>query len=436
LSRFVIFLLVLSLTENLFPALNIIALSGLLLLYLAHANVTTDDPDVTPRTARKFTIYAYVYWITSYLLTGAPIANFFSYDFLRFDGALLIAYLPLLFLVNYSLNENYIRKVVDVFLGVLSAVAVLGAAEFANTLGVPLGLSTLPEELQLVHFAPSPPQFIVHGLFRAHNAAGAAYALASCIALALVLHERKTNLFSVRTLCFAAVFTGLVLSKSRTAYTAFLPVSIFIFGSARKDLKKALRIILLVIVPLSVFLLVQPEVSQRVQGITDTEDPNVFNRFIVFKEAIDDFYMSPLVGIGFGRHNDQSLVFSGIPNIAYIATGGDIVNDDEHAHNSYLHFLAEGGLIGLALMMGIWVGVYRWVKKARLRFAEFTFGKAFTVGVQGCVILQLLISFTEHSLGTGVSVLCTLTMVGLLHNLVASQYCLHGSLGACLQPAV
>lgn len=420
-SKLVIILLVLSLTENIFPALNVVAIISLIILYLIHHKTNVADPDTAPQRARRFTIYAYLYWVTSYLLTCAPIDNFFSYDFLRFDGALLIAYLPLLFFVDYSLGEDFIRLSVKIFLSALSVIAIFGAAEFADTLGVPLGLSALPDELQLVHFAPSPPQYILHGLFRAHNAAGAVYALASCISLALLLQEKKTRVLSLPTFWFAAIFTGLVLSKSRTAYTAFVPASIFIFATARKHLTQSLKIVALVVLPLSTFLLIQPEVSQRVEGITDTEDPNVFNRFIVFKEALDDFSMSPLIGIGFGRHNDDSLKFSGIPNVAYIATAGDVINSDEHAHNSYLHFLAEGGIIGLTLMMGIWVSVYRWVKRSRSQFAESTFGRAFATGVQACVILELLISFTEHSLGTGVSVLCTLTMVGLLQNLVAAE---------------
>ena len=435
-NKFVIIVLVVSLTENIFPALNVVAIISMVLLYLFHHRTNFAGPDIAPQRARRFTIYAYVYWVTSYLLTGAPIDNFFSYDFLRFDGALLIAYLPLLFFVDYSLDEDFIRHSVKVFLSVLSVVAVFGAAEFADTIGVPLGLSSLPDELQLVHFAPSPPQYILHGLFRAHNAAGAVYALASCISLALLLQEKKTRVLSLPTFWFAAIFTGLVLSKSRTAYTAFVPASIFIFATARKNLKQSLKIVALVVLPLSMFLLVQPEVSQRVEGITDTDDPNVFNRFIVFKEALDDFYMSPLLGIGFGRHNDDSLKFSGIPNVAYIATSGDVINSDEHAHNSYLHFLAEGGIIGLTLMMGIWVSLYRWVKKVRSQFAESTFGKAFVTGVQACIILELLISFTEHSLGTGVSVLCTLTMVGLLQNLAASEGRVRVLMPARLQPAM
>lgn len=434
-SKCFIILLVLSLTENIFPAFNVVAIIGMVLLFLVHHQTHIAGPDDSPQRARRFTIYAYIYWITSYLLTGAPIDNFFSYDFLRFDGALLIAYLPLLFFVDYSVGEDFIRHTVMVFLSVLSVIAIFGAAEFADTLGVPLGLSALPDELQLVHFAPSPPQYILHGLFRAHNAAGAAYALASCIALALLLHEKKTKVLSVSTFWFAAIFTGLVLSKSRTAYIAFVPVSIFIFVKARKNLTRSLKIVALVILPLSAFLLIQPEVSQRVEGIADTDDPNVFNRFLVFKDALDDFYMSPLVGIGFGRHNDDSLKFSGIPNVAYIATGGEVIDSDEHAHNSYLHFLAEGGIIGLTLMMGIWVSVYRWVKRRRLQFPEFTFGRAFATGVQACVILELLISFTEHSLGTGVSVLCTLTMVGLLQNLVAAEGRVSVLLPARIQPA-
>src|SRR5437667_5241277 len=105
------------------------------------------------------------------------------------------------------------------------------------------------------------PHTVLHGLVRDHNAAVSFYGLAACIVLALMLHTDRIRIVSLPTLWFAAIFTGLTLSKSRTAYTAFLVTGCFMLFSARKQAKRILKLVALIVVPLSTLLLTQPEVS-------------------------------------------------------------------------------------------------------------------------------------------------------------------------------
>jgi len=176
--RTVTTLMVVSLVGNVFPVLNIAAIFSLFPLYLFNQESEQSSSNYGPVTARKFLVAAYLYWIASYIATGASIVNFFSFDFLRFDGALFIAYLPLLLIVDVGLDPLFIRRSLGVFLTAMSLVAAMGLAEFADATLVPLGLSALPEPLQLIHNA-SLSADIFHGFFRAHNAAGAIYAMAS-----------------------------------------------------------------------------------------------------------------------------------------------------------------------------------------------------------------------------------------------------------------
>jgi len=99
-----------------------------------------------------------------------------------------------------------------------------------------------------------------------------------------------------------------------------------------------------------------------------------------------------------------------------------VVNDDSHAHNSYLHFLAEGGIVGLTLMLGIWLATLRWLVLVKDSFKQDSFGWMFAHGVQACVVLELFMSLTEHMMGTAVSSLTVFTMVGMLLNLVGWKY--------------
>jgi O-antigen ligase len=414
-------LMVVSLLGNVFPVFNIVAISSLFPLYLINREARDKSlADYGPVNAKKVLLAAYLYWIASYVITGAPIANFFSFDFLRFDGALLIAYVPLLLVIDLGLDPTFIRRLLGFFLTSMSLVALLGLAEFVDSTVINLGLSGLPEALQLIHDA-SLSTGIFHGFFRAHNAAGAIYAMAALLAFALLVGSKNASLISWPALWLATNVIGLVLTQSRTAYVAFVAALLFSF-LRRSSFKNVLKYGVPIFVPLLASLLIQPAVERRTEAVSNLEDPNIVMRFAYYQRAIDDFTLSPIFGTGFARYNDQLKIYSGIPNFIYFATGGSVENDDLHAHNSYLHFLAEGGIVGLALMLGVWVATFRWVGKQKKIFEPGSFGHCLAHGIQACIVLEFGMSFTEHMMGTAVTSLTILTMVALLLNLVGWKY--------------
>src|ERR1700675_525222 len=415
-------LLVVSLAGNIFPAFNIAAITGLFPMYLVSRDfVPTGRREYDPSVVRKYLLAAYVYWISSYVCTGAPLSNLYSFDFLRFDGALLIAYLPLLLVADTRLDPLFIRRTLGLFLNIMSMVALLGLAEFIDSTVAPFGLPQLPESLQLIHNAALSAG-IFHGFFRAHNAAGAIYSIAALISFALLARRKNPALLSWPAFWFATNVTGIVLTQSRTAYVAFLATLVIMFFRQKAFLKRSLKYAGPILLPLSYLLLVQPSFTHRAQEVSDLEDPNIVTRFVYYQRAIDDFAMSPVVGTGFGRFNDQLKIYSGVPHLVYFATGGASVDDDTHAHNSYLHFLAEGGIVGLALMLGVWITTFRWIGQQKQMFAEGSFGCCFARGIQACIVLEFFMSFTEHMMGTACSALTIFTFVGLLLNLVGWKY--------------
>jgi O-antigen ligase len=415
-------LMVVSLTGNVFPLLNILAIFSLLPLYLlGRDSLQLEQMKYGPETARKFLLAAYIYWFLSYVLTGASLGNFFSFEFLRFDGALFIAYLPLFLFSDVCLDPRFVRRTVALFLTATSFVALLGLAEFVDTTIVPFGLSSLPEPLQLLHSASTAAD-IFHGFFRAHNAAGATYAMASLISFSLLVCGEKPSLVRWPAFWLAANFVGLALTQSRTAYMSFVGALFLVFVRRGPALKKFLKFGSLILVPLMYFLLVQPVVNQRTEEVSNFEDPNIVLRFAYYQRAFDNFVQSPIVGAGFGRFNDEFKVFTGIPHVVHFATGGDSLNDDSHAHNSYLHFLAEGGVLGLALMLAVWIATFRWLGKQREMFEEGSFGNTLALAIQSCIVLEFLMSFTEHMMGTATSALTIFTLVGLFLNLLGWRY--------------
>jgi O-antigen ligase len=415
-------LMVVSLTGNIFPVLNIVAIFCLVPLYFVNREVSSPGSVAYgPQVAKKCLLVAYGYWLLSYLATGAPLSNLLSFDFVRFDGALFIAYLPLLLFVDFRLDPAFIRRSIGMFLTILSGVALLGFAEFVDATIAPIGLSVLPEPLQLIHNA-SLATDIFHGFFRAHNAAGAIYAMATLIAFALLVLGKKTSLLSWPAFWLVCNFTGLELTQSRTAYVAFLITLIFVFFRRSVFFWNALKYGALVLVPLLYILLVQPAVNQRTEAVSNLEDPNVLTRFVYYQRALDDFIHSPIVGTGFGRFNDQLKVYSGIPYFVLFATAGSVVNDDSHAHNSYLHFLAEGGIIGAGLMLVVWFSALRWIREKGEIFSAGSFGYCLALALQACIILEFLMSMTEHMMGTAISSLAIFTLLGLFLNLVGWKY--------------
>ena len=415
-------LMVSSLIGNIVPAFNVFAIFSLLLLFLFNRRSQKLPLALYgPETARKCLLAAYVYWISSYVLTGAPLGNLLSFEFLRFDGALLIAYLPLLFVADLRLEPQFIRWSVGLFLTCMSLVALLGLSEFVDSTLTPLGLPLLPEPLQLIHNS-SLTSDIFHGLFRAHNAAGAIYAMAALLAFSLLVHGKSPSLISWPTFWLAANLIGLMLTQSRTAYVSFFATALLMFFRRRESLRIALKYGFLILLPLLCLLLSQPTVSHRTEEVSDLEDPNIVMRFLYYQRALDDFAQSPIIGTGFGRYNDQLKIYWGVPHIVYFATGGSVVNDDKHAHNSYLHFLAEGGIVGLGLMLSVWIATFRWLGKQKNIFETGSFGHCFAQGIQACIVLEFFMSLTEHMMGTAVSSLTILTMVCLLLNLVGWKY--------------
>lgn len=415
-------LMVLSLVGNILPGFNIFAILSLILLFLLHRDSREAvDLKYGPEAARKILLSAYIYWIFSYLITEAPISNLFSFEFLRFDGALLIAYLPLLFVTDLRLSPGTVRRVLNVFLTSMSAVALLGLAEFVDITLTPLGLSWLPEPLQVIHNSAL-TKSIFHGFFRAHNAAGAVYAMAALLAFSLVANGERPALVSWPSVWLAANVIGLALTQSRTCYLAFCGTSLLMFFKRKASLKNALKYACPILLPVLCFLLLQPAVSHRTEEVSDLEDPNIVMRFLYYQRALEDFSESPIVGIGFGRYNDELKIYSGVPHVLYFATGGSVANDDKHAHNSYLHFLAEGGIVGLSLMLGVWIAIFRWVGKQTDIFACGTFGYCFAEGIRACILLEFFVSLTEHMMGTAVSSLTIFTMVVLLLNLVGWKH--------------
>jgi O-antigen ligase len=345
-----------------------------------------------------------VYWLLNYSWSTADLHNLYSFEFLRRDGALLVTYPVFLALLGWALKPRYVRAYWIVFLTALALIAVAG---IMVSLNLPHPLFFYDLDLVGYNYGVGNMFF---GWYEAHNTAGSVYMIAATFALAL-LQERST--WKVKLFCwflFLACTGGLLFTFSRGAYFGFVAAVLLILPI--RKLGRMMKVALLLVLPTVALGMMSSEVLERIDSISDPHQVTTAYRFKLWSDAWEMFVWSPLVGIGFGRFNDLAVHFQGIKYFVWVGTQGQIENSDVHAHNSYMHFLAEGGIIGLGLALFIWWCVWKelslWAKRLQGTnlYTLCTASKACTVGV-------LVAAITEHMLGRGTVILTLMTLLGM-----------------------
>ncbi|MFK7919136.1 MAG: O-antigen ligase family protein [Ilumatobacter sp.] len=205
------------------------------------------------------------------------------------------------------------------------------------------------------------------GLTSSHHVIG--YLTATSI-VALIALPQLFPSTTVRLVLGCILGNGLLLSGSRAALAACLFGILVVVWQTQNR-----RVLLMAAGSLIVMLIGAVAVSDRIQdtaeifssteffrdartayedGTTDRARSlsnneartNILIRFALWGNAADQFTSSPLIGIGRFRTNDTDLEFSGIENVAYVATSGDSLFNDAQPHNQVIHLLVETGAIG------------------------------------------------------------------------------------------
>ncbi|HEV2500463.1 MAG TPA: O-antigen ligase family protein [Terriglobia bacterium] len=347
------------------------------------------------------------YWLANYEWSTHSFNNLVSFQFLRRDGALLVTYPAFFFFLHWRLRRAYFRAFWFSFLTALSLMAACAVLILRN-----FPYISVLEHLNLVGGeAEFEGSRLFYGWYQAHDTAGGIYTMACLILLAFLIEGkmgRHLRLF-VWGLLFSCL-AGLALTYSRSGYLGFMAGALVLFPI--RQLRRSFKIGLVLAVPLIVVLLSSSSFLSRIDTITDPNWGTNATRFVLWQDAWYDFSQSPIVGIGFGRYNDLRRQFQGVPGLVYIATGGEIENNDSTAHDSYLHFLAEGGVVGLFVTMFIW-----WCAWKELTFYERKLPRShlhpFHRASKGTLSAMLVYCIFDHVLGSGSNVLFLMTLIGL-----------------------
>lgn len=332
--------------------------------------------------APKFMAYLVAYAIFTILsvIIYDP-SSFLEFDFYRRDGNFFISFAPLFALAYFqtSLNPESLIKT-WLFFSLIVYV-----------------LAFILWYFRIWYSGDSPETF--GGLFEARNAVGGFLSQVCCAAYVFARLKNKLFFFAL-----AFFLLMIVATYSRGSILGFLfAVIIFEFVNRAKFLIYSR--ILMIGMFVSVFLVTlmigfvnigiyKETYARGVDYIGDAENGKEANiairAFFVWPKAVDNFLESPLLGLGFGSFDDDISVDRSIPGFA-VASPIERVHSSAHAHNTFLHILAEQGLIGLFCFLAFVWSLYDFLIKIYSSRKDIVTG--YLLASLTCIVFA---SFTEH----------------------------------------
>jgi len=313
-----------------------------------------------------------------------------DYNFFRRDGNFFVAWAPLLLLSRVQ-NRSDVARTLRWFT-VVSAV-VCSVALVAWKLG-----RLRPEASEFFH------------LFYAHNAAGGFLGIACGFSIALVHCRGWKWVWAV-----APLATGLLLTHSRGSLLGFGLALAMVYLVP----KRFVSIVVLLAAMTTAGILYHG--YSHTKGRIDYHDATEWSMvgelglgrehtisgrlYGLWPRAIHTWLKSPVVGTGFGSFNDAPHRYVGHDGVLMWSRGSTLHNDG-HAHHSYVHILAETGLVGLALLVWFLMCVYR-------KILDSPSAPAVRTGLLLGFWTLVFASFTEHRIVTPSNVLPFSLLLGL-----------------------
>jgi len=240
------------------------------------------------------------------------------------------------------------------------------------------------------------------GFYYAHNATASVYCLLGLGALSWALRKDLDPRIRGLLIGVAILLTlGSVLARSRGVFIALLVgVAFVVYRALQRGASKRLlasAIVGLIVAILGGGALLLPRFARMGEIGADDFRKKVWTR------ALEDFKRSPAVGVGFGRFNDTKRVYEPV-GIGEIVGKARVVNRDDHAHNSYLHWLAEGGVLGLAVMVAFWILVVPRLDQGDELFREW---------ILAGIVAMAVMSLTEHYAGGTIFLVHLAILIGV-----------------------
>jgi O-antigen ligase len=389
---------------NKFPYL---AISVIVILLVMGVYYIIKDKEISVQHLRAGILLALLafYLLLSYFVSGQPFINLFNYGFIRYDGNFFFSYAPFVILAVPFLNY---RKAADVYFKFLfiafALFAVLGVLEYINN------MSSFMVRIDDIYVGP---MFIA--LNNSHNATGSVFSIAGIFVLAFFLKSDRKEKIAYGAI-FILISIAIIITKSRGSLVAFAAGIFFLLLFGSGSFLKFLRNIFIIVVAAVPFIFITGTYG-RIMQIFHIYDLSALTRFSLWDKAILLFKQSPIAGIGFARYNDvpwnfDKLPLTGNPGVFALYTSKNYIFNDTNAHSSYLHFLAETGVIGLILALAFWIFCFVIIFKAYRKTEDSFSGKVY-LAIVGGIITLFVLSVTENYM-TAPTVMTCLSMAASL----------------------
>ena len=336
----------------------------------------------------------YVYFILSYFVSGQPLSNLLSYQFLKYDGNFFFCYI--LFFI-FSISFSYFKKLADYYFkfifSIFTIFSLIGIAEYFLSSG-----------FLMVHTQAGVGK-LYFALNFAHNATGSVYTVVCVSLLVFFLKEKITKLKMLFLILLLINLSALLITGSRASYLGFFGAALIVIWLHFKSIKK-FSITMGAFIVVTVPILFLTGVYNRVIQILNFKGATTIIRFYIWEKVWYLFSQSPIFGIGYGRFNDVFNIDNGVFDIGRLRGYPGIVSfymkqsyffDSAHAHNSYLQFLTETGVIGLGLILIFWTLCIVKILKAYNSTKENFTSKVLLSSLASIFVL-LILSFFENFL--------------------------------------
>lgn len=342
-----------------------------LAIFLAYPNLSTKISKV-----QLVTLLFFLYCVFS--LSLISYSSLFDFDFYRRDGNIFISLIPLITITFFKFNFD-IQKYISRIIYLLTVVNVFVYYNFVFN-------GNLFEISDFYYFG-----------FTSHNASGGFLAILTSLSFVNFIYKKNYFNFFIFAFNFYTIFE----SGSRGSYLAFL-AGIVLFFLYSKKFYKTFSCFLLLILSVQIFIFSwgydqhHRYWNQNDFYATETLEldfrnaNNISHRIIkVWPWAIDDFLSSPILGTGFSSFNDRETDTQEVlPFIKLRFIEKNIYNSG-HAHHSFLHIIAELGLIGFMLIVSLIYYLFKSISNLNTFERDILFLP---------LLVLILMSLTEHRL--------------------------------------
>ena len=252
-------------------------------------------------------------------------------------------------------------------------------------------------------FEDKPSQWTMQPFFKDHTIFGALLALVIPLSVGLVKWY-KGNFLQQGFLIFIflVLVTGLLLTFSRAAWVSIVPALllflIFLFKIKFKWVLAGVAVGIYYLISNLDPILMEMErnkvagsddIVQNAESISNiSSDPSNLERINRWASAIEMWKEKPVLGFGPGTYMFEYAPYQLSGNFTSISTNfGDVGN----AHSEYLGPLAETGLIGMLLFLGLFLGVFIIGFRAYF-YSETSKEDRFIL----CTVLCALVTYFSH----------------------------------------